>query len=138
MCLADLDNDGDLDVIINNCNSVATVLRNDASAPRVAVRLKGKAPNSRGIGARITLLNGAVPSQSQEMIAGGRYLSSDDSMRVFAAGSSTNQMAIEIVWRSGARSMVTNVAANRIYEIDEPAAGAISPLTPALSPLGER
>ena len=119
MCLADLDNDGDLDVIINNCNSAATLLRNDAGAPRVAVRLKGKAPNTRGVGAKIKLLNGAVPSQSQEMIAGGRYLSSDDSMRVFAAGTTTNAIAIEVVWRSGARSLLTNVAADKIYEIDE-------------------
>ena len=89
----------------------------------MAVRLKGKAPNTRGIGAKIKLLNGAVPSQSQEMIAGGRYLSSDDSMRVFAAGTTTNAMAIEVVWRSGARSLVTNIAADKIYEIDEAEAG---------------
>jgi len=119
MCLADLDNDGDLDVAINNSNDAATLLRNDTAALRVAVRLKGKAPNTHGIGARIRVLGGAIPSQSQEMISGGRYLSSDDPMRVFAAGSITNQMAIEITWRSGARSMVTNVVANRIYEIDE-------------------
>ena len=112
MCLADLDNDGDLDVVINNSNDSATLLRNDTRAPRVAVRLKGKAPNTRGIGARIKVL-----SQSQEMIAGGRYLSSDDTMRVFAA--IANDMAIEVTWRNGASSLVTNVTANRIYEIEE-------------------
>jgi hypothetical protein len=54
-------------------------------APRVAVRLKGKAANTRGVGAKIKFFGGPVP-QSQEMISGGRYMSGDDAMRVFAAG----------------------------------------------------
>ena len=62
---------------------------------------------------------GAVPVQSQEMICGGRYLSGDEAMRVFAAGSLTNEMRIEVVWRSGKRSEVGGVKANRVYEIDE-------------------
>src|SRR5437660_844698 len=57
--------------------------------------------------------------QSQEMISGGRYLSSDDAMRVFAAGSLTNEMRIEVRWRSGKRSVVNGVRANRLYEIEE-------------------
>jgi enediyne biosynthesis protein E4 len=77
---------GDLDVVVNNLNGAAGIYRNESNAPRVAVRLKGRAPNTRGIGARIWLYGGAVPMQSQEMICGGRYLSSDDPMRVFAAG----------------------------------------------------
>ena len=136
MCLADLDNDGDLDVLINNSNGAATVLRNGATAPRVAVRLRGKAPNTRGIGAKIILLGGAVPSQSQEMIAGGRYLSSDDAMRVFAAGPLTNRLVLEVTWRNGARSIVTNVQANRVYEIDEAgAAPSLAPAPPRITPI---
>lgn len=117
MCLADLDNDGDLDVIINNSNDAALLLRNDAPAARIAIRLKGRAPNTRGIGAKVKVIGGRVPGQSQEIISGGRYLSADDTMRVFAAG--TNDMTIEVVWRSGVRTMITNVIANRIYEIEE-------------------
>jgi hypothetical protein len=135
MCLADLDNDGDLDVVINNSNDTATLLRNDSSAPRVAVRLKGRAPNTRGIGAKIKLLGGPVPVQSQEMICGGRYLSGDDSMRVFAAGVSTNRMTIEVTWRSGARSTITNILANHVYEIDEAASNRpVSPPSPTTAP----
>src|SRR4029077_20580136 len=81
MAVADLDNDGDLDVVVNNLNGPAGIYRNDSAAPRVAVRLKGLAPNTRGIGAKIGLDGGAVPMQSQEMICGGRYLSSDEPMR---------------------------------------------------------
>jgi len=136
MCLADLDNDGDLDVVVNNLNGVAGVYRNESVAPRVAVRLKGLPANTRGIGAKVWVYGGAVPMQSQEMICGGRYLSSDDPMRVFAAGSLTNEMWIEVRWRSGKRSVVNGVKANRLYEIDE--AQATSNLEPRTSNLEPR
>jgi enediyne biosynthesis protein E4 len=119
ICCADLDNDGDLDVITNDLNDEAGVYRNNCSQPRVAVRLKGAASNTRGIGSKIWLYGGAVPIQSQEMICGGRYLSCDDAVRVFAAGSLTNRMRIEVRWRSGKRSVVKGVKPNREYEIEE-------------------
>jgi hypothetical protein len=97
------------------------LLRNDSPAPRVAVRLKGSGGNTHGIGARIRVRGGPV-SQSQEMICGGRYLSCDDAMRVFAAFTLTNRLEIEVRWRDGRRSLVENAQPNRLYEIDQAAA----------------
>ena len=136
MCLADLDNDGDLDVVINNFNAPASLLENKSTAPRVAVKLKGRAPNTQGIGARIVVRGGAVPMQSQEMIAGGRYLSGDEPLRVFAAGTMTNLLTVEVTWRSGRRSVLSGVKPNTLCVVDEavsePATRPAVSVTPAL------
>lgn len=139
MALADLDRDGDLDVVVNNLNAPASVYRNNATAPRIAVRLKGLPPNTRGIGAKLRLLGGAV-TQSQEMMSGGRYLSGDEAERVFAARADSGHLfELEVRWGSGGRSILTNLQANRIYEIAESGASApgtaleIPPLRPYFS-----
>jgi hypothetical protein len=128
--LGDLDNDGDLDVVVNNLNAVASLYRNESSAGRIGVRLKGLPPNTQGIGARIRLVGSSL-TQSQEMICGGRYLSGDQAMRVFAASPSAGEpLRLEVRWRSG-RSTVTGVEANRIYELREPA--EVTPAEAALA-----
>jgi hypothetical protein len=127
IAIGDLDNDGGLDFVVNNLGSAAGVYHNHGSAPRVAVRLKGLAPNTQGIGGKIRLLGGAIPMQSQEVACGGLYLSGSDPERVFAAGQS-QKMTIEVTWRNGKQSVVEDVKPNRIYEIDE--VGAVAPASP--------
>lgn len=131
MALADLDNDGDMDVAVNNLHALAGLYRNLAGAPRLGVRLKGKAPNTRGIGARIKVTGGPVPQQ-QEIISGGRYLSCDEALRVFAAGP---EMAIEVIWRSGKRSRVASAKPNHIYELDEAEASPVGDVQPNTAPM---
>jgi hypothetical protein len=100
------------------------VYRNDSTAPRVAVRLKGHPPNTRGIGARVKLLGGPV-TQSQVMECGGRYVSCDEAVRAFAASPATGGLTLEVTWRNGAVSVLNDVRPNRVYEIAE--AGARPP-----------
>jgi hypothetical protein len=120
MAMADLDNDGDLDFVVNDLGAAAGVYRNDSVAPRVAVRLRGLPPNTQAIGAKIKLLSGAVPMQSQEVISGGRYLSGSDPMLVFAAGPAREGMSLEVTWRTGSKSVIHEVRPNRLYEIYQP------------------
>lgn len=130
MGFADFDGDGDLDVAVNQLNGPARWYRNNATAPRIAVRLRGRPPNTAGIGARIEFDGGPI-RQSQEMLAGGRYLSGDEAVRVFAARTGVSG-TLTVRWRSGAISVVQGVEAGRSYQVNEPA--AVSPASKAPEP----
>ena len=65
-------------------------------------------------------------------------MSGDEAMRVFAAGSATNKLTMEVTWRSGMRSVVSNAEPNRIYEIAESGAVKTAPVgKPEVKPLFE-
>ncbi|MCG8606560.1 FG-GAP-like repeat-containing protein, partial [bacterium] len=114
---ADLDNDGDLDLVMNRLNDEAAIYRNQTTASRIAVRLRGLAPNTQGIGAKIQVFGGPVP-QSKEVLGGGSYLSSSDPVFAFATGNA-DRLAIRVIWRNGKLSVIENAQPNRIYEIYE-------------------
>lgn len=116
----DFDDDGDLDVVANAMEGPPLIYRNNGSAPRVAVRLKGVAPNTAGIGAEIVVRGGSV-EQKQAILAGGQYLSHSQTQRTFAAGSGA--MSLEVHWPAGTVSRVAGVRPNHLYEVDE--AGAV-------------
>lgn len=126
IALGDLDNDGDSDLVVSSLNSPPLLYRNNSSAPRVGVRLRGLSGNTYGIGARITLEGGAVAVQSQEIMAGGRFIGSDEPFRSFAAGEG-KQMSLRVRWRSGLESVLTNITANRTYIVDEASARKPAP-----------
>jgi hypothetical protein len=130
MAAADLDGDGDLDVVVNRLGSPALVLRNDASAPRVAVRLVGNKPNTRAVGAKVTLLGGAVPIQKREVVVGGLYMSHSDYQLSFAMGKS-DTATIVVDWRDGRQTTLKGVKPNRMYELTEATAGPRPASAPA-------
>ncbi len=121
MVTADLDRDGDADLVINNTGSAPEIYRNNATGGRISVRLSGKAPNTRGVGARVSLLGGGL-TQSREMIAGGVYASGSEPVLTFAA-KGEGPFSIEVVWRNGNRSLIEAVAANHEYLIEESGSG---------------
>lgn len=132
--LADLDNDGDLDVVMNNLLEGPGIYRNESTASRVGIRLRGRGGNSRAIGSRITITVPTAASQfpkdqSQNMIAGGRYLSGDEPQRTFAAGASAT-VDVTVRWASGRLSRHEKIPANTLVEIEEPATGEIPGPTP--------
>ena len=58
------------------------------------------------------------------MLAGGRYLSSDEPLRVFAAGTLTNILSIDVTWRDGSHTRVDDVKPNHLYSVTQPAQGS--------------
>lgn len=122
----DLDDDGDLDVVVNRLGAPALLLRTQTSAPRVSVRLRGRAPNTRAVGAKVRLLNGAVAEQTREVTAGGLYMSHSDYGQSFAMGKSDGA-TIVVDWRDGTQTTIRDVRANRHYEISQASASATPP-----------
>ncbi len=137
MIPVDLDNDGDLDVVISNTGAPAEIYRNDVTAPRIAVRLRGRAPNTAGVGAKVRLISKKL-TQEQEVIAGGRYASGGDPLLVFAAPADRGPFDLLVTWRDGRTTTVTDVAANQLCLIPEAESVEAKPApVPAAEPLFE-
>jgi len=119
MALGDLDNDGDQDVVINQLNDQAILLRNTIDKPRIKVSLSGSTHNTGGIGARIQF-DQRTTKQSQVIIGGGRYLSGDEACRVFSFSNEANAPhVLEVQWPDQSISRIENVKPNHHYTIHQ-------------------
>ena len=116
LALADLDLDGDQDLVVTCLNAPPLILRNETIKPRLRIRLRGSGPNSMGIGAKISVTTSSLPVQSQEIISGGRYLSSDEPSRVFAMGKS-DLATIHVRWPDGGATKIDHIRANQLIEV---------------------
>jgi hypothetical protein len=120
LAVGDIDNDGDLDLLITNNGQDAELLRNDGGnrANSLLVRLRGTPPNTEAIGARIRLTSGAR-TQIRDVKAGSSYLSQNDLRAHFGLAAAAHADRIEVVWPSGRMESVANVAANQIITLQE-------------------
>jgi enediyne biosynthesis protein E4 len=121
MAVADLNNDGTLDVIVNRMNKPAVIYENRSRKPRIAVRLKGKSPNTQAIGAKVELKGGPA-DQQKEIASGGEFASGSDPLVMFAADENNLDHHLHIRWPDGSKTVIESVQPNRIYEIDQAAA----------------
>lgn len=121
VALADFDLDGDLDLVVTRLDAPAVVYRNEARAPRIAVRLTGAA-----VGALVTLHGGPVATQSREITAGGHYLSGGEQLLTFAAHADSLH-ALTVRWRDGRVTEIGEVRANRLYEVNATTAAPVIP-----------
>jgi len=117
MALGDLDLDGDQDVVINRLDAPAGIFRNNAENDRILIRLQGHRPNLYGIGALVRVISEDLPLQTQEILAGGLYLSSSDPSLTFAYAEGTQ---IEVHWPDGSLTHIHEVLPNREYWIRQP------------------
>ena len=112
----DFDGDGDLDLVMNRLGFPVAIYRNDATAPRLSVELRGETSNRFGIGARLELVSGDF-TQAKEITSGGLYLSSPEPIASFAVPA-PGPAALTVYWPSGRVSTI-EVEAGRHYEVHE-------------------
>jgi hypothetical protein len=119
LAVGDLDNDGDLDVVIVNLDGTPSLLRNDGGNARswLSVKLRGTASNRMGLGARLKV-RAAGLEQIAEATTAGSIFSASDSRVHFGLGAA-GEADLEIRWPSGKVQRLRGVRVNRIMEVDE-------------------
>lgn len=119
---ADLDNDGDLDLIINNINQHASILRNDSEKilnnSFLKVKLKGLGKNTFGVGAKVDLFSGPNQQHLQQMPSRG-YQSSVTPVLHFGLGQEQWIDSLRVIWPGGKYEVIYKVSANQTIELDE-------------------
>jgi hypothetical protein len=116
----DIDNDGDLDLLVTNNGQTADLLRNDGGSQGNAllVRLTGTRSNRDGVGAQLRLRTGSR-TQTRMVKAGSSYLSQNDTRQHFGLGPAARVDRLEVTWPGGRTDVLTNIAANQNITIRE-------------------
>lgn len=119
---ADLDNDGDLDLVVNNINKPAFVYQNQSSQHEgnhaLRIKLKGAGRNTQGIGAKITVYSGGIKRYIEQMPSRG-YQSSVSPILHFGLGKATVADSVQITWPTGKTQLLSAVKAGPLITIKE-------------------
>ncbi|GAB4016325.1 VCBS repeat-containing protein [Spirosoma koreense] len=119
---ADLDNDGDLDLIVNNTNQPAFIFQNEANKERkhhyLSVKLVGAGANTQGIGAKVTLYRAGKQQYVEQMPTRG-YQSSVSPRLHFGLGTDPGIDSLRVVWPTGKEQRLTNVKADQLLTLQE-------------------
>jgi hypothetical protein len=121
VAFGDYDNDGSVEVLINNQNEPPSLLKSarKPSGNWVILKLEGTISNRSAIGARVRLTAGGH-TQVDEVRSGGSYLSQNDLRLHFGVGTPVKIDKIAIDWPGGAHQLEENAGVNRILTIREP------------------
>jgi hypothetical protein len=117
----DMDNDGDVDVVVGDLDGPPQVLRNDggnAAGGAVLIRLVGTRANRDAVGARVKISAGDLV-QMDEVRSGASYISHSDLRLHFGVGARTKIDSIEVRWPGGAVEKISGAPANKILTIKE-------------------
>jgi len=123
----DLDNDGDIDVVVLNSREESTILRNDSETGHhwLRIRLLGTRTNRDGVGARITVVAGDLV-QIDEVHSGRGYQSHWGTNVHFGLGERDHVDRIEVRWIGGGVDVMEDVAVGQLVTITEGAAKKMS------------
>jgi hypothetical protein len=118
LAIGDLDDDGGIDVVINDLDGAPQILRNELATRGgwLIVKLQGDAPNTDAIGAVIAVTAGGV-RQRAVVQSGTSYLSQNDMRQHFGLGAATTVDSIEVRWPGGTTSRQTAVKPNQVITI---------------------
>ena len=116
----DIDNDGDIDLVVTNNGGAAEILRNTGGSARnaVEVRVVGTRSNRDGLGARLTITAGGR-TQVREIKSGSSYLGQNDLRAHVGLGEATRVDRIDVRWPAGQTESIRDVAANQIVTVTE-------------------
>jgi hypothetical protein len=119
----DIDNDGDVDIVVSNLGQKAYLLRNDGGNRRNWIRIEptGKKSNRDGIGARVKVVSASNVIQYFTINTAAGYLSASDKRLTVGLGNATSAKLVEIRWPSGALQRFENVQSGEILKAAEPA-----------------
>ena len=119
----DLDNDGDMDVVVGILDSSPLALySNAAELPRhwIQIRLVGRSSSRDGQGARVAVRSAATGEQVRYATTSGSYLSAHDPRLHFGLGPDARVERITVRWQSGVTQTLDGVAADRVWTMEEP------------------